>query len=338
MRSREGLGGLSIAGDEKAGNPVPMTVEMRVVDLAVRRADGRPVPKDMLIGELAGRQYGVVSRSQMLAMGIGSGAIETRVRRHYLHRLHRGVYAVGHLARVPLAREMAAVLACGADSAVSHRSAAVVWRLLAPGEDEEIDVTVPASGARRRPGLRVHNSTRLSPQDVRRLRGLPVTAPWRTLIDLAGAAPARELELATQEALARRLLNARRLVTELDHYRGRKGLRRLKDLLESDAPRALTRSEAEERFLALVRAAGLPAPEVNVRIHGHEVDFFWREQGLVVEVDGFQFHSSRAAFERDRRRDAHLQTHGLRVVRVTWRQIVDAPYATLTHLVRVFDA
>jgi very-short-patch-repair endonuclease len=128
------------------------------------------------------------------------------------------------------------------------------------------------------------------------------------------------------------------LLSGLDRYHGRRGIGRLKKLLEDADPPTLTRSEAEERFLALVRAAGLPAPEVNVRIHGHEVDFFWRDQGLVVEVDGFQFHSSRNAFERDRRRDAELQSAGLRVLRVTWRQIIDAPYATLTNLVRALSA
>jgi very-short-patch-repair endonuclease len=296
------------------------------------------VPKDRLIADLASRQYGIVARSQLLRMGIGSGAIETRVRKHYLHRLHRGVYAVGHLALVPLAREMAAVLTCGQGSAVSHRSAAVVWRLLPAGDYTEIDVTVTAMGRGRRSGLRIHRSRSLSPGDVRHLRGLPVTAPWRTLIDLAGVAPPRQLELATHEAVARRLINARRLAADLERYRGRRGLGRLKDLLEGDEPRALTRSQAEERFLSLVRAADLPAPEVNVRVHGYEVDFFWREQGLIVEIDGFQFHSSLSAFERDRHRDAVLQGHGLRVLRITWRRLVDAPYATLTYLVRVLAA
>jgi very-short-patch-repair endonuclease len=233
---------------------------------------------------------------------------------------------------------MAAALACGAGCAVSHRSAARVWRLLPANDDAEIDVTVPATSRRSRPGLRIHRSAGLLPQDVRHLRGLPVTAPWRTLVDLAGVAQPRELELATHEAVARRLVNPRRLAADLDRYRGRRGLGGLKDLLESDEPRTLTRSQAEERFLALVRAGDLPAPEVNVRIHGYEVDFFWREQGLVVEIDGFQFHSSRAAFERDRRRDAELQSHGLRVLRITWRRLVDAPYATLTYLVRVLAA
>jgi very-short-patch-repair endonuclease len=331
------LGELAIAGNEKIGNPLGPGIERRVVDLAVERAGGRPVPKDRLIGDLASRQYGVVSRSQLLAMGIGAGAIHSRLRKHYLHPLHRGVYAVGHTALVPLAREMAAVLACGHTAAISHRSAAVLWHLLPPGDDEEIDVTIRI-GRGCRPGLRIHRSRQLSPLDVRHLRGLPVTAPWRTLVDLADTATDRELERASHEAITRRLLNAGRLLSGLDRYHGRRGIGRLKKLLEDADPPTLTRSEAEERFLALVRAAGLPAPEVNVRIHGHEVDFFWRDQGLIVEVDGFRFHSSRNAFERDRRRDAELQSAGLRVLRVTWRQIVDAPYATLTNLVRALSA
>jgi very-short-patch-repair endonuclease len=332
------LVGLSISGNKKISDPLGTAIERRVVDLAMQNAGGRPVPKDRLIGDLAGRQYGVVSRSQLLSMGIGAGAINTRLRQHYLHRLHRGVYAVGHMALVPLAREMAAVLACGKGSAVSHRSAAVVWHLLAASDDTDIDVTVVAKGRGRRPGLRIHRSKRLSPRDVRHIRGLPVTAPWRTLVDLAETGTNRELERATHEALTRHLLNARRLRAELDRYRGRRGIGRLKKLLDDADPPSLTRSEAEERLLALIRAARLPAPEVNVRIHGHEVDFLWREQGLIVEVDGFQFHSSRAAFERDRRRDAELQAAGLRVLRVTWRQVVDAPYAALTNLVRALGS
>lgn len=238
---------------------------------------------------------------------------------------------------MPLAREMAAVLACGEDTAISHRSAAELWHLLEPRHGP-IHVTIPKNSRRARAGLVVHATTQLPATDLRRLRGLPVTSPWRTLVDLAETGSNRELERATHEALTRRLLSARRLLAELDRYRGRRGLTRLRALLEDGAPRAITRSEAEERFLALVRAAGLPAPEVNVRVHGHEVDFFWRDQGLVVEVDGFQFHSTREAFERDRRRDAVLQGSGLRVLRVTWRQVVEAPYVTLANLVRALDA
>jgi very-short-patch-repair endonuclease len=327
--SREGV------GDALHGNATPThepglgTPEGRVVHV-------RTSP-DRVIAEIAARQYGVVSRTQLVAAGIGAGAIHTRLAGHRLHRIHRGVYAVGHPALMPLAPEMAAVLACGEKAAISHRSAAVLWRLLRP-TDEPIDVTLGTGSSRSRPRLRVHRSKRLASWELRHLEQLPVTAPARTLIDLADIASDRDLKRATDEALTRRLLNAGRLLGEMDRYRGRRGVGRLRALLERGDPPAITRSEAEERFLALVRAAGLPAPEVNVQIHGHEVDFLWRDEGLVVEVDGFQFHSTRAAFERDRQRDAELQSTGLRVLRVTWRQMSDAPYATLANLVRALSA
>jgi very-short-patch-repair endonuclease len=324
-------------------------VERRVVDLAVERAverahrrwaaegrrtrEGR-IPKDRLIAELAGLQRGVVARSQLLAMGIGTGAITTRLRRHQLHPIHRGVYAVGHLALLPLAREAAAVLAAGPGSFVSYRSAVVVWHLVPARDESPIDVTVPALGRGDRPGLRVHRSRVIEPHDIRHLRGLPVASPARALIDFAEEAEARELERAVHDALARNLVNVRALRTDADRFRGRRGVARLRRVIdESDYP-MLTRSEAEERFLALIRSAELPAPEVNVLVDGYEVDFLWREQRLVIEVDGFRYHSSPAAFERDRRRDADLQASGLSVLRITWRQLMDGPHATIARTAR----
>jgi len=127
------------------------------------------------------------------------------------------------------------------------------------------------------------------------------------------------------------------LLTEGERFRGRRGVTRLRRLIEGADHPMLTRSEAEERFLALVRAGELPPPEVNVLVDGYEVDFLWRDKGLVVEVDGFQFHSSRRAFERDRRRDADLQTAGFSVLRLTWRQVVDEPYATIARTARALS-
>ena len=320
-------------------------VERRVVDLAVDRAhrrwaaEGRRpreggLPKDRFIAELAALQYGVVARPQLLAMGIGPGAIATRVRRHQLHRIHRGVYAVGHLALIPLALEMAAVLAGGPGSFVSHRSAALVWHLVPAKEDALIDVTVAASGRGKRPGLRIHRSRLVEDKDVRHLRGLPVASPARALVDFAEEASGRELERAVHEALARNLVNIRYLLAEAERFHGRRGVARLRHLIaESDHP-MLTRSEAEERFLALVRSAELPLPELNVLVDGYEVDALWRDRRLVVEVDGFRFHSSRRAFERDRRRDADLQAAGFSVLRLTWRQVVHEPHATIARTAR----
>ena len=286
--------------------------------------------RDWMIATLATMQYGVVSRRQLLAAGIGAGAIETRLKRHQLHPLHRGVYAVGHTALVPLAREMAAVLACGPSAALSHYSAAWLWGLLEMAYDL-IDVTVGRS-SHKRPGVRVHRSRTLGPEDVRTHRGIPVTAPARTLLDLAEVASARELERAFAEAITQRLTTHAALAAAVENARGHRGAGRLRDLLTRGEEPALTRSEAEDRLLALVREAGLPSPAVNTRLGAHLVDFHWRDRNLVAEVDGYRFHSSRGAFERDRRRDADLNAAGFRVLRITWRQLAEEPMAVIARL------
>ena len=147
---------------------------------------------------------------------------------------------------------------------------------------------------------------------------------------MALEATALELERAIADALRRRLVTRRALDAEL--ARGRPGSAAVRSVLELEKGPALTRSEAERRLLALIRAAELPAPEHNVRVHGSEVDMFWREQGLVVEVDGYAFHSARDAFERDRIRDARLVASGIRVLRVTWRRLTAKPHAIVADL------
>jgi very-short-patch-repair endonuclease len=280
------------------------------------------------IAELAARQRGVVTRAQLLEIGLTRGAIDRRLKSARLHSLYRGVYLVGHSRTTEGARELGAALACGARAVVSHRSAAGLWRLL-PAAPGDIDVTVAGDDRRARSGIRVHRVADLDRCDVRRLGGIPVTAPARTILDLAAVVSTRELERAVAEAHARGLARRAELVALLARCPRRAGVAALRSLIALNASAALTRSEAEERLLALVRTAELPAPEVNVRFGRHEVDFAWRQQGLIVEVDGFRFHSSRAAFERDRSRDAELASLGFRVIRVTWRQIVDRPAAVV---------
>jgi very-short-patch-repair endonuclease len=172
----------------------------------------------------------------------------------------------------------------------------------------------------------------LLPDQTTTLKGIPITTPPRTLLDIGLEVSPRELERAVAEAQRRRLTNRSALLSLLARYRGRAGTRPLRVLLEGSDRPALTRSEAEERLLALLRKARLPAPDVNERLGPHEVDFVWREAGLAVEVDGFAFHGDRAAFEADRRRDAELAARGFNVIRVTWRQIVDEPEATLVRI------
>jgi very-short-patch-repair endonuclease len=283
------------------------------------------------IADLAGRQRGVVTRPQLLDAGLTSHTIDHRLRSGRLHALHRGIYLVGHAVAPVGARELAAVLACGPSAVLSHRSAARLWRLL-PNSGGEFDVSVAGRDPGQKRGIRVHCVTALDPHDVRKLGGIPVTAPARTIFDLAAVVEPRALERAMAEAETRRLTRRNELLSLLARVGRRPGVAALRSLIEADATPSLTRSEAEERFLALIRSAELPAPEANVRVGRHEVDCLWRDQGIVVEIDGFRFHASRAAFERDRLRDAALAATGLRVIRVTWRQIVYRPEALIARL------
>jgi very-short-patch-repair endonuclease len=282
------------------------------------------------IAELAAKQRGVITRAQLLELGLTRTTIDNWVKHSRLHPLYRGIFLLGHPRPIAGAPQLAAVLACGRGAVLSHLSAAGLWRLL-PGREGDVDVTVPGRNPGRRRGIRVHRVNALDRRDVRKLGGIPITSPARTIFDVAAVVRRRELEQALAEAYARRLARRSDFVSLLARRSSRPGTRALRALLDDGAP-ALTRSEAEDRLLALIRAGELPQPESNIRIGRHEVDFLWREQRLVVEVDGFAFHSSRSAFERDRRRDAELGTLGFRVMRVTWRQIVNEPEALVARL------
>jgi very-short-patch-repair endonuclease len=284
------------------------------------------------INALAAAQQGVVSRAQLREVGIRPDAVDSRVRSGWLRPIQRGVYAIGPIAG-RYAGEMAAVLACGEGAVLSHRTAAQLWRLLPhPANKGPVDITVPTGRRIRRPGVRVHRPPALQRGEATKLTGVPITTPARTILDIGVMASSRELEQAVAEALRRHLTNRGALLSLLARHCGRAGTRSLRALLEGPDRPALTRSQAEERLLALLRKAELPAPGVNERLGRYEVDFLWREAGLAVEVDGFAFHGDRAAFEADRRRDAELAARGLNVVRVTWRQIVDEPQATLVRI------
>jgi very-short-patch-repair endonuclease len=288
--------------------------------------------RDWAIARLADLQYGVVSRQQLLAVGLTSAAIHHRITRYWLHPVHRGVYRVGHTAPFPLARETAALLACGRHAVLSHLAAAPIWDM-APEEEGDVDVTVAHGGRRRRPGIRVHQSP-LSAADVKVRHRLPVTSPERTLIDLGSRMPATFLEWAVADARRRGLITRKSLLRALERAAQRAGTAPLRALLRTEGGPAFTRSEAEARLIGLLRKSGLPPPEHNVLVAGHEVDLMWRENRLVVETDGYAYHSGRAAFERDRARDAELQAAGYKVIRVTWRQLVETPERTIALIAR----
>ena len=293
----------------------------------------RPAPPAEIVArDLAAGQHGVVARSQLIGAGISSATIDRWLGRGRLRTLHAGVYLLGPVAG-PRAREMAAVLACGKGAVVSHWSAGAIWGLSAPRPPSDpVDVTVIRRD-RRRAGVRVHRVRSLPADDVAAAEDVPVTSAARTLLDLAGAADVRETERALERYLTLQLDTPSALRAMLRLSPPRRGAARLSELLDGGPP-ALTRSEAEERFLHLVRRGRLPVPATNVMAAGYEVDFLWRKHGFVVEIDGHAFHATRRAFESDRRRDAVLAAAGFHVVRVTWRQITDEPEALLVRLGR----
>jgi very-short-patch-repair endonuclease len=290
---------------------------------------------DRRAAAVAARQFGVVTYAQLLECGLTRHRVEQRVRARQLQRLWRGVYAFGHRELTARGRLLAAVFACGPGARLSHRSAAHHSELLATSP-ANIDVTVETRGGRpRRRGITIHCCRSIDPRDVMVMDGIPITTPARTLIDLSGVVPARQLEKAFEQARIRRLIRPGELEDALARAAGR-NTRALRMLLDAEKESTtLTRSELEERFLALIRSGGLPEPEVNARLHGYEVDFLWREQRRVVEVDGYAYHWTRQAANRDRRKDNDLELAGFPVTRFTGDQITREPHETLERARRV---
>jgi hypothetical protein len=288
------------------------------------RSDVRP--PDRAIADLARRQHGVVSRKQLLGLGLGRGAIGHRVAVGRLHPVHAGAYAVGHPLTSRHGRWMAAVLVAGEGAVLSHRCAAALWGI-GPGSPGLAEVTSPRRGSRR--GMTLHWS-RLAADEVTRVDGIPVTSVARTLLELAGVLRPRALERALDEAERLRLGGPLSLVDVVARHPGRRGVAVARALLAAGRVGVdVTRSELEERFLCFLDRAGLPRPRLNVVLgvggRAFEVDCAWPARRLVVELDGHATHSTRAAYERDRARDRVLQAAGWRVVRVTWRQLHGDP-------------
>ncbi len=280
------------------------------------------------IAAAAASQHGCITRSQLLDAGLSRSAVRRRVASGRLVALHRGVYLAVPFP-LPRTRFMAAVLACGADAALSYLSGASLWEWLAPSE-APVEVTV-AGNRGRRPGIRVHRVA-LDSDERTEKDGIPVTAAGRTLVDVAVVLSLRQLEGVVARADRERQIPVAALPDLLARYHGHPGARPLEAVLGLAGGPALTRSAAEEIVLALVRKARLPMPEVNAKVGRYEVDFLWRRAGSAVEIDGFRYHSSRSSFERDRHRDAELAAAGLKVIRLSWRQITEEALATVRQL------
>lgn len=274
---------------------------------------------DESIGRVAGRQRGYITRAQLVELGLGPGAIKSRIKLCRLVVVHRSVYALGHAPQAFADRAYAAVLACGPGTVLSHGSAASLWGIY---DRWWLPFEVIVETARRRPGIRAHRAA-LTGGDIRRHLGIRVTSPAHTIFDIAPRLTDKALTRAVNDLrIARRLKldHLAELIARLPRHRGAS---RVRPLIETQT--GPTRSEFEDAFVAFAERFGLPRPEINARVAGYEVDALFREQRVIVELDGYEFHGTRQSFEKDRERDATTLAAGFRTIRITWERLAQAP-------------
>ena len=290
-------------------------------------------PPELLIARWAAEQHGVITLAQLHACGLDRAAVLRRVRAGTLHPVHRGVYAVGHPALTLTGRFVAAVLACGDGAALSWFACGAYWKFLR-WEERLIDVTVPGTTTRSIAGLRVHRARSLDERDVWRRDGMLVTSPARTLLDLAAVLPPEALRRAARQAQAERRVNVRQLADLLRRANGHHGVRALRAIV-ADGPTP-TRSDLEDLLLDLLDDAGIERPEVNapLRLDGRRIvpDYLWRERRIALEADSRRWHADPLTRRNDDDKQAILEAHGYRVLRVDGLQIVDRPAQTVARI------
>ncbi len=277
--------------------------------------------------ELARRQRGYLTRQQLLRLGLSPRSIKYRLRAGRLIRVYAGVYAVGHLPILPQDQAVAALLACGEGAVLSHSTAATVWGIF---RRWETPFEVTTATAHERNGIRVHRA-RLERRDTRTQLGLRVTSAARTLLDTAPRLRDKPLRRAVNDLRRAGYLHLPDLADLLERYPRAPSARRLRPLLE--VPRGgATRSQLEDKFLAFCSRFGLPEPEVNVWVAGREVDAWFPRERVIVELDGYDFHSDRGSFEDDRDKDAAALAWDILTVRITERRLDETPEAEADRL------
>lgn len=287
---------------------------------------------DRAAGRVAASQRTMITHEQLVACGLGPRAIKWRLETRRLHVEFRGVYSFGCGELPPLAREQAALLACGAQAFLSHRSAAFFWGMRkSPPQDVEVSIVGRPCSSRN--GIRVHRIKAIDRRDLVRKDGLRVSSPARAVLEVAAVAP-DELVDVVEEGLARRRVNGRELETVLARNRPCRGAARLAAVLGDESAMAITRSRAERAFLKLMRDACLPLPETNVKFGPFVPDFMWRRERLIVELDSPTFHGGPRAFQNDREKDLFYRDARFDVLRFTREHVVHEPARVLVRVVR----
>jgi predicted transcriptional regulator of viral defense system/very-short-patch-repair endonuclease len=289
----------------------------------------RRTPDGRELADLAKQQHGVVSARQMLGLGYARATLGVWAQAGKLHRIHRGVYAVGHEALSWEGRLVAAVLA-NEPAVVSHKTAAWIWELLR-WRPEGFHVTAPTR-RHRRETIVVHFAL-LAPEDHAVVDGIPVTSLARTMLDLAPSESTRRLHQMMNRAEERKTFDLRRFDRLLARAGGHPGRVKLRYALDTFKPEhVVLRSDLERRFRDLVIAAGLPTPQTNVVVEGYELDAYWEAEGFVVELDVYATHGSPLSFEADREREDDLLLAGIETIRVTGVRLDREPRETIARV------
>jgi hypothetical protein len=272
-----------------------------------------------------------VTYEQLLACGLARNQIDWRVQQGRLFRVHRGVYSVGRPPQTPIERASAAVLACGPGAALSHLGALALWGFI-PKWPTSFDAIVQQD--RRPKGLSTHRHANLKPADFRTHFGVRTTSPARTLLDSAPRLNDKQRTRTINDALRTPFLTEEQLTDVCTRFPHHPGARLIATVVHGDR----TRSPLEDDFPAFCRRYGLPQPIINTKVAGHEVDALFERQKLIVELDGWEFHKDRQAFESDRNRDADTLLAGYATIRITRERIDHRPAAEAARLKTILDS
>lgn len=310
---------------------------------------GKSFAKNGAIQDRCQIQCGAISRKQLNRLGLSPGGIDGRVKRAMLFRIYEGTFSTSR--RISLETVwMAGVLKAGDGSALSHMSAARHWRLTnASGPTEVLRTTgsgrnlrsakrgrsgmdsqASLEGYANLPILKIHRTRSLHRSEVTLHKGIPVTTVARLFVDICDSIGEGQLRSLLHEASRIGLLKFDEMRATLDRARGRKGVKRLRGIIDEwDPQTALTRNQFEKRVRDLLRRGNLPNPLLNRIVGGYEVDFFFEDYGLILEVDGAQDHNAPHGVERDKDKDSELHLKGFRVLRLTWAMIMRDPEGSM---------
>ena len=306
--------------------PAAHRIDRNICQPGVDKCSLRPL--DAGIADLAGRQHGVVALYQLVGLGLSRQAVSKRVRAGRLHRIHQGLYAVGHRRLTRHGHWTAAVLAYGPGALLSHLSALALHGLR-PDNRSLTDITVPRERVRARTGIRAHACTTLGEADRAVVDGIPCTSLARTVLDCAPGLGRHGVAKAMERAELLRVFDRRDFDELLARAPGRRGAALVRAMLSDGLEPDGTENDYEAAVLALVRASHLREPvcQAPLVLGGEPVriDFLWPVERVALEADSYEFHGTRHAFERDRRRDQLLRLAGYEPLRITWRQLSRHP-------------